>query len=120
MYNSESLKIIEQGNWSNNNSSYYCYDEGFQFFDNVLKIFSKEGKLLNNFHLFGASDLDHHDIIYLNDNIISAGYLSPNAFSGDGLPGIFKPLNRIVFQERVKSKRLKKATKNAEVMKDIM
>jgi aspartyl/asparaginyl beta-hydroxylase (cupin superfamily) len=32
------------------------------------------------------------------------------------LPGIFKPLNRWVFKERVKSKRLKRAVKNAEVM----
>jgi hypothetical protein len=95
LYNSESLKNIEQGNWSNNGSSFYCYEEGFQFFDKVLKRLSKEGKPLNNFHLFGGSDLDHHDIIYFNDNIISAGYLSPNAFSGDGLPGILKPAGQL-------------------------
>lgn len=95
LYNSESLKKIEQGNWSNNGSSYYCYKDGFQLFDNVLKRFSQEGKILNNFHLFGGSDLEHHEVIFLNDNIISAGYLSPNAFSGDGLPGILKPAGQL-------------------------
>ena len=112
LYNPESLKKIEQGNWGNNGSSYYCYDEGFQFFDNVLKRFSKEGKLLNSFHLFGGSDLDHHDIIFLKDNIISAGYLSPNAFSGDGLPGILKPAGQLESFNLKKNKSIAEPNEN--------
>lgn len=37
----------------------------------------------------------------------------------EDLPSIFKPLNRWVYQQRVKSERLKKAVKNSEVPKDI-
>jgi beta-hydroxylase len=37
----------------------------------------------------------------------------------DDLPGLFKPLNRWVYKQRVKSERLRKAVKKAEVMKDI-
>jgi hypothetical protein len=95
LYDPESFKEIGRGNWGNNGSTFYCSDEGFQMFDNVLKRFSRDGELQNNFHLFSGSDLNRHDVVYLNDYIVSAGYLTPGTFSGDGLPGILKPAGQL-------------------------
>jgi hypothetical protein len=95
LYNSKVTEKITSGMWDNNGSTFFCYIDGFQFFDNVLQRYNLKGQLLNNYHLFGGSDLNHHDIVYLNDYIISAGYLSQNAFAGDGLPGNLKPAGQL-------------------------
>lgn len=95
LYNSKVTEKITNGMWDNNGSTFFCYIDGFQFFDNVLQRYNLKGQLLNNYHLFGGSDLNHHDIVCLNDYIISAGYLSQNAFAGDGLPGDLKPAGQL-------------------------
>jgi hypothetical protein len=80
LFSTTGSKVIAKGNQRENNCRFYSSDKGFSFFDNTLKIFSKDGKLLNNISLTLGSDLDRHEVAVIEDHIISAGYIAPGAF----------------------------------------
>ena len=94
MYYASSLSKSAEGNWGNNECTFFCFDSGFHIFDDVLLKFSAEGRLLNKIHITSGSDIKHHEIAWINGYTISSGFLTEDSFP-DALPGNLMPSGQL-------------------------
>ena len=94
LYSASSFEKTVEGNWGNNECSYYCFESGFYIFDDILKQYSADGRLLNKIFLSTGSDINHHEIAQVNGYTISSGYLKADSWP-DGLPGNLLPSGQL-------------------------